>query len=280
MYAHGMSTVRQVPEVGDRLNVAIDVAKAAGRITLDYFNSASLGIDEKADGTPVTEADRSAELYIRDELQLRYPDDGFLGEEFGEVSGTSGLRWVVDPIDGTKSFVHGVPLYGCLVAVEATGATEREHTSLAGVIHMPALDETVFAQRSGGTWWQRAGSEPVRAKVSSTSRLRDALFVYTSNDYFRMTGQTEVLNTLLARCGHTRGWSDCYAHLLVATGRADLVVEPAVLQPWDIAPMTVIMAEAGGRCTDWRGAATAYGKTGISTNAELYDKVMGVIQGV
>lgn len=256
------------------------LAEAAGRITLDYFTSASLGVDEKADGTPVTEADRSAELYIRDEVRMRYPDDGFLGEEFGTVDGTSGLRWIVDPIDGTKSFVHGVPLYGCLVAVEATGAHERDHESLIGVIHMPALHETVFASRGGGAWWARAGCEPVQARVSTTARLRDALFVYTSNDYFRQTRQTEVLHALLARCGHTRGWSDCYAHLLVATGRADLVVEPAVLHPWDIAPMTIILSEAGGRCTDWRGAATAYGKTGVSTNARIYDEVMALLQSV
>ncbi|MCA9293372.1 MAG: hypothetical protein KDA20_06130 [Phycisphaerales bacterium] len=275
-----MHAARTSPALGDRLNVAIEVAKAAGRITLDYFNSASLGIEEKADGTPVTEADRNAELYIRDEIQMRFPDDGFMGEEFGSIAGTSGLRWIVDPIDGTKSFVHGVPLYGCLVAVEAMGANERDHESLVGVVHMPALGETVYASRGGGAWCAQGDAKPVQARVSATARLRDAMFVYTSHDYFKMTGQTEVLNALLARCGHTRGWSDCYAHLLVATGRADIVVEPAVLHPWDIAPMTVIVAEAGGRCTDWRGAATAYGKTGVSTNARLYDEVMALIQGM
>ncbi len=267
------------PKIDDRLQAAIDLAHEAGRITLDFFHSTSFDIEEKADGTPVTDADRAAEKHIRSVVLERYPDDGFLGEEFGEVTGTSGLRWIVDPIDGTKSFIHGVPLFGCLIAIEAAGDHERKHASLAGVIHMPALGETVYAQAGRGAWWQRDGKNPVPAKVTTTSRLCDAMFVYTSNDYFRQTNQTDVLTAFLEKCGHTRGWSDCYAHLLVATGRADVVVEPAVLHPWDIAPMTVILAEAGGHCTDWTGAPTAYGKTCISTNAALYDEVMAMVQG-
>ena len=270
---------RSVPTLDGRVDVALELARKAGEITLDYFQR-SLRIEEKGDGSPVTQADREAEIYIRDDVQMRFPDDGLLGEEFGATDGASGLRWIVDPIDGTRSFIHGVPLYGCLLAIEATGAALRDHHTLMGVIHMPALKETVWATIGGGAWWQRGDDEPAPARVSSTSRLADAMLAYTSNDYFRATRQTEVLNAFLARCGHSRGWSDCYAHLLVATGRADLVVEPAVLNPWDIAPMTVILAEAGGRCTDWSGAATAYSKTGVSTNAALYDEVMGLIQGV
>ena len=258
--------------IAARLEIALGAARAAGERTLHGLRTRRFGVHTKDDGTPVTDVDRDAERILREAIGAAFPDDAVLGEEFGEREGTSGYRWVLDPIDGTKSFVHGVPLYGTLVAVE------RDGRSVAGVIHMPGLDETVHASEGGGAWHTVGGDEPVRARVSDVRDPKAGLFCTTSPGYFERSGQRELFNSLCAAFGDMRGWSDCYAHVLVATGRAEIVVEPEI-HPWDVAPMTVIMREAGGRYTGWNGEESAYEPNGVATNGHLHEAVIRLLPG-
>lgn len=239
----------------ERARVAVELARAAGDLTLGYFRR-PVEVQSKADGSPVTVADRGAEVLIRERLSARYPRDGVLGEEFGRTEGGSGFEWVLDPIDGTMSFVRGVPLYGTLVGVLFEGR------SVAGVIHMPALDETVYAWRGGGCWHTVGGGEAARCRVSEVGSLAGALAAVTDPLLFERH-RPGSFAALARRCRAMRGWSDCYAHLLVATGRADAAVEPAV-QSWDVAPMPVIMEEAGGVFFDWGGGASLEAGDGVS----------------
>src|SRR5690606_36519905 len=191
-------------------------------------------------------ADREAERLIRERIADAFPDDAILGEEFGEQHGTSGWRWILDPVDGTKSFVHGVPLFGTLIGIENDGRAE------VGVCRMPALDEMAWAGSGLGCWWQQGSGESRAAKVSSTAKLSEALLCYTSYGYFASSGQTAVFEALREGCRISRVWGDCYGHLLVATGRADAIVEPE-LHPWDAAALIPLVREAGGHFLDWNG---------------------------
>ncbi len=257
-----------------RLKVAIEVARAAGERTLHYFNTTRFRVDVKGDGSPVTTADRESEEELRRGIARAFPDDGILGEEFPEKRGGSGYRWVIDPIDGTKSFVHGVPLYGVLVAVE------REMRTVAGVILMPALGgeggEMVYGSRGAGAW-QVVGKEGARpARVSAVGTLREALVCVTGFEYFAKCGREDLLMELGRRARVVRGWSDCYGHVLVATGRADAIIEPA-MKPWDGAASTVILEEAGGAYTDWAGAATAHSGDGVASNGLVHAELLAMI---
>jgi histidinol phosphatase-like enzyme (inositol monophosphatase family) len=259
-------------EVATRLDAAIGFAREGGAVTLRYFGTTRFKVETKRDGSEVTTADRETEQCLRALIERAFPEDGILGEEFGEKPSASGWRWVLDPIDGTASFVHGVPLYGTLVACEFAGQTR------AGVIHMPALGEMVYAGQGGGAWHVASeGAEPVPARVSGVADLGDAMLCTTSFGYYRQAGSEAALGALFDRCGKTRGWSDCYAHVLCATGRIEAVVEP-VLYPWDIAPMQVIYAEAGGRTTDWAGRPGAYHPTGVSTNGLVHGALLDLLR--
>ena len=152
-------------DLRNRLELALASAREAGRSTLEYFRSADLSVELKRDDSPVTIADRQAEKLLRERIAARFPDDAVLGEEFGEAPGTSGFRWILDPIDGTKSFIHGVPLYGTLVGVEHQGRP------VLGVIYMPALDECAYAARGEGSWYTRGESAPQPARVSTRASL-------------------------------------------------------------------------------------------------------------
>lgn len=275
-----------------RLEAAVQIAREAGERTLPAFRSRRYGIETKVDGSVVTEVDRGTEAWIRERVVTSFADDGVLGEEHGETAGTSGFRWVVDPIDGTASFVRGVPLYGTLVSVERresdglTGSTEKSRLeaggpdweSVVGVIAMPALGEMVYAAVGGGCWHVAAGDDarsPRPARVSGVADLSEATVCTTSLEYFAKTGRQGVYERLAGACGLMRGWSDCYAHVLVATGRVEAAVEPTISR-WDVAGMPVIMAEAGGRYSDLRGRAGAGWKTGLSTNGLVHEAVLGV----
>lgn len=254
-----------------RLDSALEFARRAGELTLRYFGGSSFETERKRDGSEVTTADREAEQLLRALIAEDFPEDGILGEEFGEKPARGGWRWILDPIDGTASFVHGVPLYGTLVACEFEGRTR------AGVIHMPALGETVYAREGGGVWHIPAGGcEPRRVRVSQTEALGDAMVCTTSYAYFRQAGLEGAFLPLLEQSGGSRGWSDCYAHVLCATGRIDAVVEP-VLKPWDIAPMQVIYAEAGGRTSDWSGRPGAYNPNGVASNGRIHDELLALL---
>jgi histidinol phosphatase-like enzyme (inositol monophosphatase family) len=248
-----------------RLEFAVDAAWQAGKIAGRYFQTA-VRPEWKADATPVTVADRESEARLRQLIQQAFPDDGILGEEHGHQPGRSGNRWLLDPIDGTKAFVQGVPLYGVLVAMESPAAVEL------GVVYMPALDEMVWAGRGEGCWWNGR-----RAAVSAVARLEEACVCYTDGSSFAAQGRSAAWERVVQRTRLQRGWGDCYGHVLVATGRAEASFDP-VMNPWDCAPLLPILEEAGGTFTDWRGRATIHGADAVSTNGLVYVSVMACLQ--
>jgi histidinol-phosphatase len=246
---------------------AIDAARAAGRITLESFGSA-LGFDTKPDGSPVTDADRRAEELLRVRIAEQCPRDGILGEEFGPAEGESGRRWTVDPIDGTASYIHGVPLYGVLI-----GLLDGDEAVL-GVIHFPALDETVAAVRGGGCgWWQR-DFDRSPARVRPAAALDRALILCT--DFSRLEPPGAALERLSRRAGRLRTWGDCYGHALVATGRAEAMIDPR-MSPWDSAPLLPVVEEAGGRFTTLAGERHAVGGSALSTNGTLHEELLALL---
>jgi histidinol-phosphatase len=247
------------------LRFAVQLAREAGEITLKYFRSV-LTPERKADGSFVTRADREAEAFIRARLAENFPDDAVLGEEEGTREGTSGRQWIVDPLDGTYSFVHGVPLYGVLIGLEIA------NEPCVGVVNLPALNEIVYAARGMGCFWNDA-----RARVSSTSRLEDALLLSTDFGTCERYGFKRAAERLQQRAAARRTWGDCYGHVLVATGRADVMLDP-VMNVWDCAPLLPILEEAGGTFTDWRGQPTIHGGNAISTNGALFDEVLKAVK--
>ncbi|MBA2645904.1 MAG: histidinol-phosphatase [Pyrinomonadaceae bacterium] len=246
------------------LDFAVDLARGAGEITLHYFRR-GVEADRKADGSFVTVADREAERYLRSALEKSFPDDAILGEEEGERAGSSGRRWIIDPIDGTYSFVHGVPLYGVLIGLEID-----DQPSL-GIVNIPALGDLVYAARGAGCFWNGE-----RTFTSQTSTLDDALLLATDFGTCANYGFGEAAVGLQERVRARRTWGDCYGHVLVATGRADVMLDP-VMNVWDCAALLPVIEEAGGTFTDWRGHRTIYGGNAISTNGILLDEVMSII---
>ncbi len=269
-----MSGLTAPGPVADRLEESIRIARAAGELVLSRFLSPSLGVSTKADGTPVSEADRAAEALIRERIGSAFPDDGVLGEEFGETRGGTGFRWIIDPIDGTYSFIHGVPLFTTLIAIEDTSGGGV----VAGVIHAPALDEMVYARLGGGAWHAVGDRAPVPARVSDVAPLSGATIATTSLDYWD-DSNTPIWLRIHDRAAHTRGWPDAYAALLVATGRCEGLVEPS-LHCWDIAPFGPILSEAGGRATDWRGVETAHTSAVVASNGAIHDELLEVLTRV
>ena len=263
--------------LNEELELAIEAARAAGEAAMRWFRS-GVDVERKADGSPVTRADREAEAAAREVIAGRFPDDGILGEESGETAGDADRRWVLDPIDGTRSFIHGVPLFGTLVALESGG------DPVVGVIHLPALGETVYAARGGGCWWVGGDGDGQPARVSDTSTIDDALVLTSGDGLFAadpdlaafpdpgFAARVAGLHRLAGRAGVVRTWGDCYGYALVATGRAEAMLDP-VLHVWDAAAVRPIIEEAGGVFTDWAGAATHRSPHTIATNAALAGEV-------
>jgi len=248
-------------EVRELLAFAVELAAAAGDHTLRYFGH-RVEHAPKSDGSPVTIADREAEALVRGRIADRYPEHGVLGEEFGEANPGARVRWILDPIDGTRSFMRGVPLYGVLIGVEVDGVPA------VGVAHFPPLRETVAAGLHLGCTWN---GEPCR--VSSVERLDEALVLTTSP---RAVASDPGWALLQTRAGTVRGWGDCYGHALVATGRAEVMVDP-VMHSWDSAPFLPIMTEAGGRFTTRDGEETIHGTSAVSTNGALHAQVLELL---
>jgi histidinol phosphatase-like enzyme (inositol monophosphatase family) len=252
---------------GGELDFAVAAAEHAGRVVLSHYQTA-FGVEAKTDGSPVTVADREAERTLRDLIEARFPNDGILGEEHGPARAESERCWVIDPIDGTKTFVRGVPLFGVLVALVENG------TPGVGVVHFPALAETVAAARGGGCWWN---GRP--ARVSTVDRLDRALVLTTSVELDEEHGRGEGWHRLRARAGMARTWSDCYGYALVATGRAEAMADP-IMAPWDIAALVPIVEEAGGVFTSWDGGPAYPATSAVATNAALAAEVRQLLGAV
>jgi histidinol-phosphatase len=243
------------------LQLALELADAADAITLKHFQSATLAVRTKIDMTPVSEADEAVERMIREQLASARPDDSIVGEEFG-TTGTGPRRWIIDPIDGTKNYVRGIPVYATLIGVEENG-----HLS-AGVVSAPAL---------GRRWWASLGEGAFcngkAIRVSQFDKLEESHLTYDSVTDFDQHGGTVRFLSLLRRCVRARGFGDFWAHMLVAEGAVEIALEPAVA-PWDMAAVQIIVEEAGGRFTDMRGNARYDGGSALSTNGLVHDAVL------
>jgi histidinol-phosphatase len=248
------------------LHFALDAAWQAGRLTLATFQT-QFEVIWKGDDSPVTLADRGAEELLRRLIERAYPDHAIVGEEFGESHHQEAtFRWIVDPIDGTRSFIRGVPLYGVLVGLEVEGEM------VVGVAHFPGLNETVAAAKGlGCTWNGRA------CRVSQVQPLSEALVCYTDSVNFGRYGRGAAWQRI-SQASHTvRGWSDAYGYALVATGRAEAMLDP-IMSVWDCAALVPILQEAGGTFTDWKGETTAYGGNGIATNGRVLEEILALVE--
>jgi len=249
------------------LDFAVDAAWQAGQLTLADFQT-GVAVEWKSDDSPVTITDRKAEELLRHMIESRFPDHAIVGEEFGEADSDSDYRWIIDPIDGTRSFIRGVPLYGVLIGLEIKGEM------VVGVIHLPGLGEMVAAAKGEGCSWN---GRP--AHVSGVSQLDQALLVYTDSGEFAEQGRADTWARLQAATHTQRGWGDCYGHCLVATGRAEVMLDP-VMSAWDAGALLPVLREAGGSLTDWDGNTTIYGGSAFSTNSILFDQVIEIMERV
>lgn len=251
------------------------VAWAGGQNTLRYFQQKDVGYERKSDKSPVTVADRDTEQRMRQQIQSLFPADSILGEEFGSIQGDSGYRWIMDPIDGTKAFIGGVPLYGTMLGLEWEGRC------IAGAVVIPALGEGVYACEGQGAWHVKNGHPspekhtPVRAQVSSASRLSESIMAAAEPRTFQTRDALETLMQLDRRCYVSRNWGDCYGYLLVATGRVEVMIDP-IMSVWDAAAVQPILTEAGGTFTDWNGEPSIYHNEGLATNGKVLDEVLEV----
>ncbi|HKW12342.1 MAG TPA: inositol monophosphatase family protein [Gemmatimonadaceae bacterium] len=241
------------------LEAAQELARRTGSVALRHFRSA-LTVESKTDGSPVTIADRGAEQAAREWIMQRFREDGILGEEFGAHLPGAKRRWLIDPVDGTKTFVRGVPLWGTLIAIC------DENTVLAGAAYFPAVDEMLAAATGLGCWWNGT-----RAHVSTTSVVQEATVLTTDERFSRTPEFRQGWRRLSDTAAISRSWGDCYGYLLVATGRADVMVD-GVVGPWDSAPLFPAITEAGGVFTDWQGTTTAFGSSIVATNAALANR--------
>ncbi|MFM2223673.1 MAG: hypothetical protein RLZZ78_1930 [Armatimonadota bacterium] len=250
-------------DLRDILDVCVDAALVAGKRTLAYFQT-GVQPDWKEDDTPVTVADREAERVLRERILASFPDHSILGEEEGESTGTAPYRWVCDPIDGTKAFVSGVPLYGTLIGVEHEGRI------VAGAIYLPALNDMVCAADGLGAYWNGR-----KCSVSTNRDLSKSVVVCSS--IVRSQERSDAFDKLTKATYLQRTWGDAFGYSLVATGRADIMLDP-VKSPWDVGPMPVIFREAGGLATTWTGEEDIYGRDFIAANRYIHPQVIDILK--
>jgi len=248
------------------MQATLDVARLAGATALRHYRT-GVAVEWKADGSPVTAGDREAEQAARAWIRQRFPRDAIVGEEFGTEAGSSGRRWILDPIDGTKSFVRGVPLWGSLVAL-----VDGDDV-LAGAAAFPAAGESLAAARGCGAW-----CDGVRARVSAIDDLRDATVCVTDDRTAGPPAAHRGWAALHGRAAVSRTWGDCFGYLMVATGRAEVMIDMK-LSEWDAACFAPIIAEAGGTLTDLSGRPTPFGGNAVATNAALAREVRSILMG-
>lgn len=250
-----------------RYDCAIKAAQAAGKAALQFFPdpsaaSALIQVNYKSDASPVTIADRQAEQQLRTDLLGHFPHDGFLGEEFGEVHGSSGFRWIVDPIDGTRSFVRGIPLWATLVGLEHDGRV------IAGVVYEPVSHNLYRALAGHGAF-----KNDHRIQVSKVNRLADAILATSDFNSFDSAGEADVYISLARRVQKQRGYGDYFGFTLVAQGSIEIMLDCGV-QSWDVAAIVPIIQEAGGRMTSWSGGDPHSSRHVIASNGLLHGYVL------
>jgi len=252
-------------DIKELLEAAKEIAHIGGQHTLKYFKK-DFEVISKADDSPVTIADRETEQIIREEILKRYPDHGIIGEEFGKTNEDSPIQWVLDPIDGTKSFIHGVPFYTTLIGIMI------DNEPVVGVINAPALDELCAAGIGLGA---TLNNEP--CSVRSTENMQDATFLVTEIRRFQECGLEPAFQELMAQTKIHRTWGDAYGHMMVAIGRADIMFDP-ILNIWDAAALLPVLREAGGIFSDTNGVETIHSGNGFSTNKALYPKLKAIFE--
>jgi len=252
------------PDWRNRYELAITVAKEASQLALRYFDT-NLTVEWKKDQSPVTLADREAEALLRSRLLKTFPRDGFLGEESGDTQGDSGFRWIIDPIDGTRNFVRGIPLWATLIGLE------YKQEQIAGVAAVPALAQTYRALRGEGAF-----RDDRRIHVSKVSTLSEAVMFYSSLSWFLKAGRQETFIDLAKRVQRQRGFGDFYGFLLVAQGSGELMMEHGV-HVWDVAAIKPIIEEAGGRLTDWEGQENIHRPDVLASNGLLHEETLRLL---
>jgi len=249
------------------LRLALELADLADAVTVERFRAGDLVVETKPDLTPVSEADRAVEQLLRKRIGEERPDHAVLGEEFGIAGGDDGAttRWIIDPIDGTKNYVRGIPVFATLIALERDGGLS------VGVVSAPAL---------GRRWWASTGAgafaDGVPLRVSKVARLKDAQLGHSSVSTWTEHGMLERFLELERRCWRGRGFGDFWTHMMVAEGAVDVAAEPEV-SLWDVAAVQVIVEEAGGRFTNLAGVPRADGGSAVSTNGPLHDEVLEIL---
>jgi histidinol-phosphatase len=249
------------------LTAAIAAAKAAGEIALHYFRT-NLTVETKADCTPVTKADRECEARIIEILSAHFPDHGFLGEELGERSGRRNARWIIDPIDGTKNFIRGIPFFTTLIALEEEGEVT------AGVMHAPALNDLLYARKGQGAF---ANGQQVQ--VSEVADLRDAMLIHGGLKDLKVRPCWQPFLQLVDATARQRGFGDALGHSVVICGYAEIALEPEI-KPWDVAASKIIVTEAGGRFSDFAGTPSIYTGSAVISNGRVHEEVLNILQGL
>ena len=250
----------------NRYDAALDAAQQAGQFALGYFDQ-GIAVEWKSDQSPVTIADRGAEELLRKTLLGRFPNDGFLGEEFGDTPGSSGYRWIIDPIDGTRSFVRGIPIWGTMVGLEYKGEL------IAGVVAIPAMKQVYHALRGLGAF-----RDDRKIRVSTVDALAKAHVYYSSISWFQRAGHEEQFLDLVRQTERQRGFGDFYGFLMVAQGSGEIMVEYGV-HSWDLGALVPILEEAGGKLTAWDGKLDIEKPDVLASNGILHEQALKIIRG-
>jgi histidinol-phosphatase len=252
------------PDWRSRYEQAIDITRRAAQVAMRYFDTA-LTIEWKGDLSPVTIADQETEQALRAGLLEAFPGDGFLGEEYGDSPGSTGYRWILDPIDGTRSFVRGIPLWATLVGLEYKGEM------IVGIVEAPTFGHTYHALKGNGCY---RGDR--RIHVSAETDLSKSLVFYSSMSWFVRAGCEQEFLALVRRTERQRGFGDWYGFLLVAQGSGEVMVEQGV-HVWDVAGIKTIIEEAGGRYSNWDGKVDLHKPDAVASNGKLHDEVLSIL---
>lgn len=259
-------------ELKKRLEWGLVALEKTHAVIMDFYRR-DIQVEVKADHSFVTDADRLCEKLLREMLAQQFPQDGIIGEEFQDQNKEGPYTWTIDPIDGTSSFVHRVPLFGTML-----GLIHKDEAIL-GLVHFPALNETIYAARGQGAWWSPSYSKEFqRCWVKPQSvPLPQATFSYSAAEYFKRNNREHLLEALRQNVGFERVWGDCYGHMLVATGRLDIMVDPG-LAIWDLVPIKVISEEAGGEFFGIDGSNNLEAKNGgISCHPDHKQKLLDIL---